>query len=293
MSRSSRRALSPPRRFRAGPTSWSASRLRPSTPTQRVKSTPPPGRSDAPQSRKPRHECLYLGSSISATAVAVLGARHQPCRVSRHQIYLEIDVITGGQRAECRDFYFLRYDQHREGVVSHLIDSERHSVERDGALGRDETDKLCRRVEGEPRHVGQILARHHCGKSVGMASDDMPAEFVTHLERALEVEARAPLPGPNRGHTQGLRGGINGEPGAVAVPSAPHHRQADAAASDRCADGNRFRIVAASDLEPGQTLGARLDGNNLADIGDDTSEHLTSARTSRSCPPRPLRYQGI
>ena len=29
-------------------------------------STPPPGRSDVPQSRKPRHDRLHLGSSISA-----------------------------------------------------------------------------------------------------------------------------------------------------------------------------------------------------------------------------------
>src|ERR1700704_2945694 len=96
------------------------------------------------------------------------------------------------------------------------------------------------------------------------AGDDVPAEFVTHLERALEIDARTPLPGSDRGHAQGFGGSIDSEPGAVAVPAAPAHRQADAAAGDRCADGNRFRIVATSDLETREPLRARLDRNHFA-----------------------------
>ena len=92
------------------------------------------------------------------------------------------------------------------------------------------------------------------GKAVGMAGDDVAAELVADLERALEIDARARSPAPTRGHAQRLGGGIDREPGAVAVPAARDHGEAHAAAGDRGADGDGVRIVAAGDLEPREPL---------------------------------------
>src|SRR5262249_14207754 len=118
-----------------------------------------------------------------------------------------------------------------------------------------------------------------------MAGDDVPAELIADLERAFEIDARAPLPAANRGHPQRLGGGIDGKPGAVALLSARDHGQAHAAAGDRGADVDRLRIIATGDLETGEPLRARLDRNHLANVGHDAGKHLTSARISPPCPP--------
>ena len=95
---------------------------------------------------------------------------------------------------------------------------------------------------------------------------------------------RAPLPVADRGDAQRLGGGIDREPGAVAVPAARDDGEAHPAAGDRGADGDGVGIVAAGDLEPREPLRARLDRNHLADVGDDAGEHVRPARMSRPYP---------
>ena len=46
----------------------------------------------------------------------------------------------------------------------------------------------------EPRHVGQIVARDDGGDAVGMAGDDMAAEFVADFQRPFEIEPGADVP---------------------------------------------------------------------------------------------------
>jgi hypothetical protein len=53
----------------------------------------------------------------------------------------------------------------------------------------DETGKLRGCIKGQSRHVGQILTRNHRREAVGVAGNDVAAEFVPHLERALEINA--------------------------------------------------------------------------------------------------------
>src|SRR5262245_6624007 len=106
-----------------------------------------------------------------------------------------------------------------------------------------------------------------------MAGDDMSAELVADPEGALEIDAYPASPPADRGHTQRLGGGIDGEPAAVAVASPPDHSQAHAAAGDGGADVDGIGIVAAGDPQAGESLGPRLDRNHLSDVGNDAGEH--------------------
>ena len=47
-----------------------------------------------------------------------------------------------------------------------------------------------RRAQHEARHVGHVLARDHGRQAVDMAGDQMAAELVAELQRALEIDAR-------------------------------------------------------------------------------------------------------
>src|SRR5262249_10262242 len=126
-------------------------------------------------------------------------------------------------------------------------------------------------------------------EAVGMAGDDVSAEFIAKLERALEIDARAFLPATDRGHPQRLGGGFDDEPGAGALLAMGDHSQAHAAAGNRDADVGGIRTIATGDLETVEPLRARLDRNHLANVGHDAGKHLTPARMSRPCPPRRFR----
>ena len=127
--------------------------------------------------------------------------------------------------------------------VVDLIDGQRHAVERDRALGGDETHQLSRRAQRQPRHVGQVFARDKLGDAVDVTGDDMPAELVAHLQRAFEIEPGALLPGAavvmprsRRRHRRRTRCGR---------PLAGFdHRQADAGMAIEAPIGDEARVVA-------------------------------------------------
>src|SRR4029453_19205834 len=122
-----------------------------------------------------------------------------------------------------------------------------------------------------------------------MTGDDMSAEFIANLERAFQVDARAPPPSPYRGQAQRLGGGFDREPAAIAFLAACDDGQTYAAAGNRRPDGDAVRIIAAGNCEAGEPLRPRFDRSHLADIGDDAGEHVTPVRTSRPYPPRWFR----
>src|SRR5262249_11906698 len=183
----------------------------------------------------------------------------------------------------------MRNYKHLKRSARTLVAGQRPPGERDQPLRRNETGKPRRHAQSEPRHVGQILARSHGCDTVGMPGDDVPTELIADLERTFEIDARAPLPTAHRGRPQRLGGGVDREPGAVALLAARYHGQAYAAAGDRGADVDGLRIIATGDLETGEPLRARLDRNHFADVGHDAGKHLTPARISRPCRPRWFR----
>ena len=173
-----------------------------------------------------------------------------------------------GHRKRVRD------DQNREGVGGDLVDGERDAIERDRALGGDEAHQIARRAQGQPRHVGQVLARDKLGDAIDMAGDDMAAQFVAHLQGAFEIEPGARRPCAGRRHAQRFGGGIDRKERAAALFAGLDHREADAGMRDRSADGDTGAGIGAGDLQPAQAFGLRLDRNDLAHIGGDAREHF-------------------
>ena len=79
-----------------------------------------------------------------------------------------------------------------------LVDGQRDAVERDRALLRDEARERLRRAQASSAPCRSGLRARQLGEAVDMAADDMAAEFVANLERALEIDARALLPACRR-----------------------------------------------------------------------------------------------
>src|SRR5690606_29265045 len=93
-----------------------------------------------------------------------------------------------------------------------------------------------------------ILAFTDDRLTVHMAGNDVPAELVTHLERALQVDLRALFPASRRGKTERLLPGLDLEPALIGGSLGQgDHGKADTGACNGSADVNRGRIVIRSD----------------------------------------------
>ena len=93
--------------------------------------------------------------------------------------------------------------------------------------------------------------------AVHVARDDMAAEFVADLERALEIDPRPDLPVANRRAVEGFGRRIDLEPAAVAARLDGDHRQAGSAAGDRGAERDRRRVVDGFNPQPAKLLSLR------------------------------------
>src|SRR5688572_2944999 len=82
-----------------------------------------------------------------------------------------------------------------------------------------------------------------------MAGDDVTAEFVADLQRALEIEFCALAPVLGRGHAERLVRGIDVKPGLAAFDAGGDDGKTDAVAGNRGAIGDGGAIVAAGDAQ--------------------------------------------
>src|SRR5262249_2995168 len=105
------------------------------------------------------------------------------------------------------------------------------------------------------------------GYAVDMARDQMAAEFVTELERALEIDRPTRAPLAQRSDREGLGRGFDGEPARPLV----HHRQATAIAGDRGAERDAAGVVAGGEGEASRRPWRH--GAHPAEISDDAGEH--------------------
>src|ERR1700738_2220247 len=107
-----------------------------------------------------------------------------------------------------------------------------------------------------------------------MAGDDMAAEFVADLQRALEIEPGADGPMLRGGHAECLGTGIDIEPGLVTLNTRGDHGEADAVAGDRSTVRDGRAVVAACDPQPMLLPPRRWrQGGYLAGVGDNAGEH--------------------
>ena len=107
---------------------------------------------------------------------------------------------------------------------------------------------------------------------VDMAGNDVAAELIAHLEGTFEIDPRADRPLAERRAGERLGRGIDGEKAAaVFEPPSFDRREAAAGTGDRGARRDRGRIIGG---RYGQARVAKLvDGDDLADIGDNAGEH--------------------
>src|ERR1700680_1042393 len=97
----------------------------------------------------------------------------------------------------------------RNDVATHagfrdLVDGKRDAVERDRALGRNESGELGWNLDGEAAAVAIGPGGEEAGEAVDVARHDVPAQLVAGLQRPLQIDALPALPGAKRGLAQGL-----------------------------------------------------------------------------------------
>src|SRR5262249_25728374 len=98
----------------------------------------------------------------------------------------------------------MRDDVDSEAPSFNLVDGQRHAVDSDRALARDQPLERRRHLDREAHGLLLRPALDDTPDAVDMARDDMAAQLVADLERSLEVDARADLPVLDRGEAQRL-----------------------------------------------------------------------------------------
>ena len=115
-----------------------------------------------------------------------------------------------------------------------------------------------------------------------MAADQVAAELVAELERALEIDPRAVPPArrpwsraaSRRRHRPRTRCGRPRRPRSTTVRQTPEQ-------AIEAPTAMQSRVIAAGDREAAQAFGRALDRKHLADVGDDAGEHGSSRSLER------------
>src|SRR5215472_12864966 len=105
----------------------------------------------------------------------------------------------------------MRDDIDAEAGARHLVYRKRDTVDRDGALGGDARRQRRGRFEDQANGVTLRTLRHQPADAIDVPCDQVSAEFVAELERALEVDGRADPPMAERGARERLRRGLRAE----------------------------------------------------------------------------------
>src|SRR5882672_10919754 len=90
------------------------------------------------------------------------------------------------------------HDIDAKAIVLDLVDGERDAVEADRALGRKVARQLRRRLDRQTPRAAVGSHIDYAADAVDVARHDMPAQLIAGLERALQVDAPARLPFPER-----------------------------------------------------------------------------------------------
>src|SRR5262245_3152879 len=107
----------------------------------RVSTKPGPSEASRAGSRFIRRPNQALAKAVDRPAVPASWSAagfQQSRRIARHQVHFEVDLLPDRKLPKRGDLQRVRDDEHRKGVILHLVDRERDAVERDRAFGRDE-----------------------------------------------------------------------------------------------------------------------------------------------------------
>src|SRR6478752_3726428 len=115
----------------------------------------------------------------------------QPSGVTRHCVDLEIDEIASLALSPGRDLERVANKQNVEVGAIDSVDGQRCAVKRDRALRRDELGQMLRRTDAETGGIALFGDGEDLGLAIDMAGDDVAAQFVADLQRALEIDRAA------------------------------------------------------------------------------------------------------
>src|SRR5512132_2113790 len=163
----------------------------------------------------------------------------QAGNISRQQVDFQVHPVARPGFAEGGDRERVRNDIDPETRSIHLVDGQRDAVDRDRTLRGDEAGELSRRLEDEAARCPFRRDRGHAPNAVHVPGDEMPAQLVAELQRALEIYRRSRPPFAEGGARQRLDGRGDGEPARPLVD----HRQTHARAGDGLADRHHGHVV--------------------------------------------------
>ena len=143
--------------------------------------------------------------------VFLLCSRGQhPVDIAREDVDLDIQLSSGVNFARSRLLRGVGDDVDREMGravlgVAHVVDGQRHAVERDRPLGAIIGAEIARDADADSGRIAFRADTDTSPTRIDMAGDDMAAELVAEPQRALEVEPRAFAPLIRRGARQRFR----------------------------------------------------------------------------------------
>src|SRR5512142_1689723 len=137
---------------------------------------------------------LIAAPGPSAVGATALGRFAPAGEIARQHVDLEVHARTWLQLGERGYVPGVRDDVHAEDVVLHLVDGERHALDGDRALRRDETVERLGGADPDAVRAAFHLDRNHFAHAVDVTGDDVPAELVADLGRALQIDPAADRP---------------------------------------------------------------------------------------------------
>src|SRR3954468_434469 len=115
---------------------------------------------------------------VETSSCRRLLAAEQARDIAGQHVGLEIHQIADPEQPEGGVRRGVRDDVHAEASAGHLVDRERHAIERNRALGGDEALEILGRLELPTRSVAPGLGRDDAREPIDMAVDEMPAQLV-------------------------------------------------------------------------------------------------------------------
>ena len=139
------------------------------------------------------------GDTISWKLNSLSSTLNKALKVARHQIDFQIKPCAGVQAAEGSVRQGMRNQVDTEPRTRDLIDCQRHSIESDRAFDGDVAAELTGSLDNPAATVALWPIFNQRGDAIDMAGDQMAAQFIAQLERALQIDRGTFAPTPERG----------------------------------------------------------------------------------------------
>src|SRR5262249_11729275 len=119
------------------------------------------------------------------------GRLEQPLDVTRHEIDLDVDAVSGRHLLEIGGRERMRNQVDHKLGAAHLVYRKTHAIHRDRALAGGVAGELARQLDRQLPVITQRYDARHDAGSVHVAAHEMATEAVRETQRLLQVDERA------------------------------------------------------------------------------------------------------